>query len=287
MNSLHVQCVYGKSHIAHIKKVLIPALRKSTRQPVKFLTINYDPKSPDRLDTGTLDGVDVVDMNNTSNKSTGFAENHNALFSHHQPGDSFIIINPDCIPSEGSIDALLKRKTDFARTAIVEGRQWPFEHPKEYDSLSLETPWASGAFCLIDAEFYRSIGGMDEMYFLYLEDVDLSWQAWLNGYHVLYEPAASVAHFSGGKFYRNDLVSHEQYLSLRNFLIISRKFFGEAGEQRAIKMLKNFSDHELATMAIDEYLSLYQGNISKKYCKLSHPKIKILGLNRYHEMRPA
>ena len=62
------------------------------------------------------------------------------------------LINPDCVPLPGSIDRLIERKTD--KVAIVEGRQWPFEHPKKYDQKTLETPWASGAFELIDSDFY-------------------------------------------------------------------------------------------------------------------------------------
>jgi hypothetical protein len=189
---LNVQCVYGHSHLRHLNDVLIPALKRTTTRPVRFLAINYDPQSQARLETRHVDGVEVVDVPNAFAKVSGFGENHNRLFASHPAQDFFVIVNPDCIPQSGSIDALISRKIAHetsAQVAIVEGRQWPFEHPKEYDLLSLTTPWASGAFSLIDAAFYRQVGGMDEIYFLYLEDVDLSWQAWLNGYAVLYEPA--------------------------------------------------------------------------------------------------
>ena len=76
---------------------------------------------------------------------------------------------------------------------------------------------------------------MDELYFLYAEDVDLSWRAWLKGYRVLYEPAAQIIHFTNGRFERDDLISNEQYYGLRNFILISRKFFGKKGEESAVK----------------------------------------------------
>ena len=123
---------------------------------------------------------------------------------------------------------------------------------------------------------------MDDIYGLYLEDVDLSWQAWLNGYCVLYEPEASATHFSGGQYYRDDLVCLEAYLSLRNFLVISRKFFGPQGERRAIKMLQAHSDRELARLALREYLSSYRYRVADKYHGKSHPQVKILGLNQFH-----
>jgi GT2 family glycosyltransferase len=260
-------------------------LGRTTKRPIRLLTINYDPLSDARLESRSDGNLDVIDIDNVSTAKTGFAENHNLLFKKGNPSDSFIIINPDCIPQAGSIDALLRRKEEGARVGIVEGRQWPFEHPKEYDPLSLETPWASGAFCLIDVSFYRRIGGMDDLYFLYLEDVDLSWQAWLNGYSVLYEPGATVTHFSGGRYYRDDLVSSEHFLGLRNFLIISRKFFGSDGERRAVEMLNTFPDKELADAAVSDYFSGISKQVSNRYAGRTHAQVKILGINRFHILR--
>lgn len=286
--TINVQCVYGSTHLPHLEQVFLPALSRSTKRPIRLLTINYDPASHARLQSGEAFGTDVLDVRNDSTKITGFATNHNRLFQMSPRSETFVIINPDCIPQEGAIDELLRRKEESKghnRVAIVEGRQWPFEHPKEYDALSLCTPWASGAFALIDSDFYATVGGMDEVYFLYLEDVDLSWQAWLRGYKVLYEPAAMVAHFSGGKFYRDDLVSHEHALSLRNFLIISRKFFGQDGEQKAVAMVKAFADRELSDYALHEYFESYQTLVNEAYRGMRHPKVKILGLNQFHAMR--
>jgi hypothetical protein len=285
-DTVHVQCVYGESHLLHLQTCLIPALASATSRPIKLLTINYDPASPVRLVGGQVANVQVVDVLNTATAKTGFAGNHNTLFKFSRPSEDFIIINPDCIPHAGCIDTLIARKTKSKeRVGIVEGRQWPFEHPKEYDSLTLHTPWASGAFALIDAGFYDQIGGMDDLYFLYMEDVDLSWQAWLNDYAVLYEPASVVTHFSGGHFYRPDMVSAEEYLSLRNFIVISRKIFGVDGEKRAIKLLEAFHDKELANVAIDEYLNKFQTLASDKYQGMRNPHVKIVGLNQFHELR--
>ncbi|MBN2678812.1 hypothetical protein HHS34_010550 [Acidithiobacillus montserratensis] len=281
-----IQCVYGSSHIRHIEECLIPALSRSTKRPIRFITINYNPSSPDRVKSGLRFGLEIVDLKNESPSVTGFAHNHNLMFKYGNPLDNFVIINPDCIPHINSIDVLIKRmeKTD-GRVAIVEGRQWPFEHPKEYDPLTLHTPWASGAFSLIDAEFYRSIGGMDDIYFLYMEDVDLSWQAWLNGYSVIYEPEASITHFTGWRFYRDDILYPEQYFSLRNFIIISKKFFGECGEKEAIRRLMNLQDNELAKMAIHEYEIFFKQRVTKKYESKRHDNVKILGLGIFHILR--
>ncbi len=40
------------------------------------------------------------------------------------------------------------------------------------------------------------LGGFDDDYFAYLEDVDFGWRTWLSGGRVLYEPAGLVRHHS-------------------------------------------------------------------------------------------
>jgi hypothetical protein len=283
--TVHVQVVYGEANISHLKNVLIPALRKSSQRPIKLLTINYNPKSQVHLETDRDTGFELIDVTNTSKVATGFAANHNFLFRTSNPSEFFIILNPDCVPQAGCIDILIERKKREKGVAIVEGRQWPFEHPKEYDPQTLDTPWSSGAFALIDSRFYSSVGGMDELYFLYVEDVDLSWQAWLNNYRVIYEPKASVVHYSGGPFYRADIISSEQYFSLRNFLLISKKFFGNKGEIRARRMLKDYHDKHLAEMALQDYDKNIKPYIKSTYDGRTHPNLKILGINLFHNLR--
>ena len=44
------------------------------------------------------------------------------------------------------------------------------------------------------ASTFREVGGFDERYFLFFEDVDLGWRLWLLGYRVRYVPASLVFH---------------------------------------------------------------------------------------------
>jgi hypothetical protein len=283
---IHVQCVYGTQHIPHIARVLLPTLARATRRPVIFTALNYCGCSDAVLSEGAQHGVLVRCVSNPEARAIGFAAGHNRIFHDTRPRDCFVLLNPDCIPQVGAIDALLARRAMAkGAVAIVEGRQWPFEHPKEYDKLTLQTPWASAAFCLVDVDFYSSVDGMDEVYFLYLEDVDLSWQAWLSGYQVLYEPAASVVHFTSGRFYRQDLVSNEAFYSLRNSLLLARKFFGASEEAKLRKSLLELPDKELSSWAIEDYDTIDGTRIGTSYIGMSHPKVKLLGYDRFHEMR--
>lgn len=79
--------------------------------------------------------------------------------------------------------------------ALWELRQFPYEHPKFYDPITLETSWSSGAAFVIRRDVYEKIGGFDEQFFMYVEDVDLSWRVRAAGYKLKYVPKAVIQHF--------------------------------------------------------------------------------------------
>lgn len=53
-----------------------------------------------------------------------------------------------------------------------------------------ETDWVVGACMLIRTDVYRDIGGFDERFFLFFEDIDLCRRMWDAGWKVVYCPAA-------------------------------------------------------------------------------------------------
>ena len=280
-----VFCVYGAGHARHIREVFLPALARSATAPVALYLLNYDGTAARAVSGQTLGPVTVREIANPTGRVTGFAESNNLLFDAVAPAHSFVLVNPDCIPQPGALDALVARHRAAAGGAgIVEGRQWPFEHPKEYDRRSGETPWASGAFCLVDAAFYRAVGGMDPRYFLYLEDVDLSWRAWLAGYSVLYAPEAAIAHFTDSPLRRADLVGREAAYSARNFLLIAKKFFGASGLRRAIERLQA-ADPALAAQAQTAFVETLDARVGHEHDGRRSRMIKILGVCQFHETR--
>jgi GT2 family glycosyltransferase len=55
--------------------------------------------------------------------------------------------------------------------------------------------WAGGGSCAIDRNKYRAIGGLDSLYRpFYVEDTDVSYQAWKRGWKCLMAPASRVIH---------------------------------------------------------------------------------------------
>jgi N-acetylglucosaminyl-diphospho-decaprenol L-rhamnosyltransferase len=57
--------------------------------------------------------------------------------------------------------------------------------------------WVSGACFLVRRTAFEEIGGFDESYFMYLEDVDLCWRLTGAGWRIGYAPSATVTHLQG------------------------------------------------------------------------------------------
>jgi GT2 family glycosyltransferase/SAM-dependent methyltransferase len=106
---------------------------------------------------------------------------------------SFLCVNPDGVLH---IDLLREMQSyaDQYPDSVIEARQFPEEHPKPYDPDTGVTTWASGACMLIPRRIYEAIGGFDENFFMYMEDVDFSWRARTAGFTVRVAPRALFAH---------------------------------------------------------------------------------------------
>lgn len=80
--------------------------------------------------------------------------------------------------------------------ASWELRQIPYEHPKYYDPVTLETNWCAHACVLIRRDAYLAVGGYEPRIFMYAEDVELSYRFRSYGYRLMYVPNAVIRHDS-------------------------------------------------------------------------------------------
>ena len=60
-----------------------------------------------------------------------------------------------------------------------------------------DVDWVSGAAIWLRRAALDQVGGWDERYFMYVEDVDLCWRLRRAGWRVAYEPGAAVEHLLG------------------------------------------------------------------------------------------
>jgi len=64
-------------------------------------------------------------------------------------------------------------------------------------SSTASVDWVSGACFMARHRALDELGGFDESYFMYVEDLDLCWRAHRAGWTVAYVPAAVVTHLQG------------------------------------------------------------------------------------------
>ena len=158
----------------------------------------------------------VVLQQNASPK--GFGVNHNQAF-RLASGDFFCVLNPDIRfsvdPFPALMDCLADHSIGVAAPLVVnaEGavedsaRRFPTPFKIMCKALGackgidypltnqlLLPDWVGGMFLLFRRAVYQQLGGFDQRYFLYYEDVDLCARLRLSGLKVVLTPTAQVVH---------------------------------------------------------------------------------------------
>jgi len=129
-----------------------------------------------------------------SGSNLGFGRGQNAAAARGK-APWILVLNQDCILEPGVLAPLLEgAEKDPDDIAIWELRQIPYEHPKAYDPVTLDTPWASGAAMLVRRAAFEQVHGFEPRIFMYGEDVDFSWRLRARGWRVVYRPRLAVVH---------------------------------------------------------------------------------------------
>ena len=230
--------------VLHNSKAFVPALLDSLRTitlPVKiyFLDNNSADGTPEVIAQRLAD-LPFPAYLTRSLRNNGFARAMN-LLAGMSSGEFMFILNPDTEMQPGVLETLAERVDSDRRIAICEARQAPREHPKFSDPKTGETSWCSGAAALIRRRAFEEVGGFDDrLFFMYCEDVDLSWKLWLKGWKCVYVRDAVVRHFT------QDLVpgkrrTLENYLTFRNSLFLFYRF-GSRAQWHVVRrfLLKRF-----------------------------------------------
>jgi GT2 family glycosyltransferase len=90
---------------------------------------------------------------------------------------------------------------------------------ERYDG-ELDCDWVQGAFLVVRREVLEALGGFDERFFLYSEDVDLCRRVKDLGYRVTHLPVMTIVHDVTGR-----PVDERPFLLARAQLVYARKWF--------------------------------------------------------------
>ena len=160
-------------------------------------------------------------------------------------GRYVVLLNNDAIPEPGWLTALV-RLADASPDEIgaIASKMLRLEDPERIDDAGDTLSWTGAAnklghrqaasefverrdvfsvcagAALYRRSFLEELGGFDERFFAYLEDVDLGLRGHICGYRYLFEPAARVLHQGQGSGLSRD---HYVRLMTRNRLLLFLK----------------------------------------------------------------
>ena len=172
-----------------LKKYLKSVLE--TRYPYKDVVVIDNGSTDDSVEYVKSLGVKVIRLD--KNYGPAYARNV-ALRTFKTQFVAFLDNDVETPPDW--LDPLLETIRSDEKVAAVQSpyTEWPYgEEPRPI-------PWFSTAAALTRREALLKVGGFDERYFFYWEDVDLSWRLWRAGYRILMVPKSKVYHEAYGTF---------------------------------------------------------------------------------------
>ena len=117
------------------------------------------------------------------------------------------LVGPRVVNADGSVQASARRFPDVS-TAVAGRSTWlSGRFPNNWltrrnlvgrgASHALSVDWLAGSCLMVRRELFEQLGGFDETFFLYWEDVDFALRARTLGYRCTYLPTVTVKHLGG------------------------------------------------------------------------------------------
>ncbi len=107
---------------------------------------------------------------------------------------------------------------------LLAPRRFPGLLMREWDHrTTLEVDHVSGAFYLIRRQLFEQLGGFDERFFVYLEDLDLSVRVHASGWRTVFLADAKAYHRGGGT--SEQVKARRLFYSLRSQILYAWKHF--------------------------------------------------------------
>ncbi|WP_052300544.1 glycosyltransferase family 2 protein [Kyrpidia tusciae] len=188
----------------------------------------------------------------SSSENCGFGAGHNQLMKRVRTsistGFGYLCLNPDAVMHPVCLQELLSFAAKKNYQGIFEAKQFPLPHPKYYHPQLGITPWCSACCLLIPETVYTRVNGFDEKFFLYCEDVDLSWRVKAAGYECYTVNTALVHHYVVDRDPEDD--SHRRFFMLVSGAILAEKWRGDAFKQQMINELSNMFGFDIDTLEL-------------------------------------
>lgn len=214
---------------------IVAIAREETRaRDLEFIIVDNASELPvDGILALANDGLNVKVLPQTTNLGFGRACNVGA---QHSSGQFLLFVNPDILPTGGLIDGMLGQLASDPGVGCIGVRhefpdgslQWSTDDlpslandvlhlsplhllpgfrqsARKYRRWSAhdndaDVGWVNGACFMMPAAVFQDVGGFDERFFLFAEELDLCHRVWKAGYRVRFLASPVVIHHLGGSF---------------------------------------------------------------------------------------
>ncbi len=203
----------------------LESLDRQRRRPEHIVVVD-NASTDESLQLADLRRVELIRLPT----NVGFARANNLAARAARRFDALALLNPDAFAEPGWLEALASaadREPTAASFASqmrlvaapeildgagdsyhVSGRAWRNGHGvpgSQWPAADSEVFAPCAAAALYRREAFEEVGGFDEQFFCYFEDVDLGFRLRLRGYRCVYVHGAVVEHISSGLTgYRSD-----------------------------------------------------------------------------------
>lgn len=178
-------------------------------------------------------------------QNIGFSKANNQGVDKAQ-GEFILILNPDTVIAEDTIERIIdfadsqeylgalgvkfidgtgkflpecKRNIPTVRIAsrkiLGNTKEYYASHISENENVEIDV--LTGAFMLMRRKTFLKVGGFDEEYFMYGEDVDLSYKLLNNGYQNYYFGSSVIIHYKGESTIKNVINLRHFYGAIQIF----------------------------------------------------------------------
>jgi N-acetylglucosaminyl-diphospho-decaprenol L-rhamnosyltransferase len=202
----------------------------ATAHPMASVLVNNAPDDCAIVDAVShLQSVTFVDPR----ANLGYGKAMNIGAAHAPPSEWLLLSNPDLTLRPGAIDELVRVGRSDPRIGVVgpliytpsgevypsarrlpslrhgighailgqiwAGNPWTRAYlaDREDPPRQREAGWLSGACMLVRRDAFDAVGGFDDKFFMYFEDVDLCARIARAGWRIVYAPTAEITHVGG------------------------------------------------------------------------------------------
>ena len=210
----------------------------------------------------------------------------------------FLDKNPQAGAAQPKILNATNRDTfDYAGGAggYIDKYCFPFVRGRIFNSLEKDSNqyddnkkifWASGAAFIIRTELLRELNYFDNIFFAYMEEIDLCWRLQALGLGIWNVPTSIVYHYGKQTIKENTFKSH--YLNHRNSWILFIK--NSATFEKGLLIIKRFildlmaAVYSIFTFDINRFLAIFASHLWLVYNFKTLLNIRLSNHLRHHKL---